>query len=81
MASSAKRRQTMAKMTRERKVKEKRQFKQEKKEAKKLAAAMGPPEDVEGMYSENPEDGEDAEAQPPTDAPEPADVPEDPAVS
>jgi hypothetical protein len=77
----------MAKMTRERKVKEKRQFKQEKKEAKKLAAAMGPPEDTDGMFSEIPEDGEDAEAEPlggapeAADTPEAADVPEDPAVS
>jgi hypothetical protein len=39
MASSSKRRQTMAKMNRERAVKEKRALKQEKKEARKQAAA------------------------------------------
>ena len=39
MASSSKRRQTFAKMTRERAVKEKRELKAEKKEARKLAAA------------------------------------------
>ena len=40
MGSSAKKRQTFAKMTRERMVKERRALKQEKKDAKKLAAAM-----------------------------------------
>jgi hypothetical protein len=40
MGSSSKKRQTFAKMTRERMVKEKRALKQEKKEAKKLAAAI-----------------------------------------
>jgi hypothetical protein len=39
MASSSKRRQTMAKINRERAVKEKRALKQEKKEARKQAAA------------------------------------------
>lgn len=39
MGSSSKRRQTFAKMTRERAVKERRQLKQEKKEEKKRAAA------------------------------------------
>ncbi len=46
MGSSAKRRQTMAKMERERSVREKRQRKLEKQEAKKMAAALereGPP--------------------------------------
>jgi hypothetical protein len=39
MASGSKRRQTMAKINRERAVKEKRALKQEKKEARKQAAA------------------------------------------
>lgn len=39
MASSSKKRQTIAKRNRERAVKEKRALKQEKKEARKLAAA------------------------------------------
>lgn len=39
MGSSTKRQQTMAKLTRERAVKEKRARKQEKREEKKLAAA------------------------------------------
>ncbi|MGD0273572.1 MAG: hypothetical protein ABSB96_07580 [Gaiellaceae bacterium] len=39
MSSSTKKRQTMAKMTRERAVKEKRARKQEKKDERKLAAA------------------------------------------
>jgi hypothetical protein len=38
MGSSSKKRQTFAKMTRERLVKERRALKQEKKEARKLAA-------------------------------------------
>jgi hypothetical protein len=41
MGSSSKKRQTMAKMTRERLVKEKRALKLEKKERKKQAAAAG----------------------------------------
>jgi hypothetical protein len=40
MGSSSKKRQTFAKMTRERMVKEKRALKQEKKEARKLAAEI-----------------------------------------
>jgi hypothetical protein len=40
MGSSSKKRQTFAKMTRERMVKERRALKQEKKEAKKLAAEI-----------------------------------------
>ena len=40
MGSSSKKRQTFAKMTRERMVKERRALKQQKKDAKKLAAAM-----------------------------------------
>ena len=39
MASSSKRRQTMAKMTRERTVRERRALKQEKKDEKRQAAA------------------------------------------
>ena len=39
MSSSSKKRQTMAKMTRERQVKEKRALKAEKRAEKKLAAA------------------------------------------
>ncbi len=41
MASSSKRQTTMAKLARERAVKEHRERKQEKKEARKLAAAEG----------------------------------------
>jgi hypothetical protein len=41
MSSSAKRRQTLAKMTRERAVKERRALKAEKKELRKQAAAEG----------------------------------------
>jgi hypothetical protein len=74
MASSAKRRQTMAKMTRERKVREKRELKREKKEARKMAAAMDA-EGADGMLSESTGEGENAEADPLADAPE------DPAVS
>lgn len=58
----------MAKMTRERKVREKRELKREKKEARKMAAAMDA-EGANGMFSETGE-GEDAEAEPPADAPE-----------
>lgn len=72
MASSAKRRQTMAKMTRERKVKEKRERKQEKKEAKKLAAAM----EADGALSVDEIDGGQDVA---TESL--ADAAEDPAVS
>ena len=45
MASSGKRKTTMAKLNRERKLVERRQAKQAKKEARKLAAAQpaGPP--------------------------------------
>jgi hypothetical protein len=41
MASSSNRQTTMAKLNRERRVKEKRALKQEKKEARKLAAEAG----------------------------------------
>ena len=64
----------MAKMTRERKVKEKRELKREKKEARKMAAAMDA-EGANGMFSENAVDGEDAVAEPL------ADEPEEPTVS
>jgi hypothetical protein len=55
MGSSAKKRQTFAKMTRERMVKERRALKQEKKEAKKLAAAMENSADASGSPSSAPE--------------------------
>ena len=48
---ATKRQQTMAKLTRERNVKEKRERKLEKKRAKKLAAAEGAP--VEGGFAED----------------------------
>ena len=41
MGSSSKRRQPMAKMNRERALKERRELKQEKREARRLAAAEG----------------------------------------
>jgi hypothetical protein len=41
MGSNAKRQTTMAKLNRERRLKEKREMKQEKKEARKLAAEAG----------------------------------------
>jgi hypothetical protein len=58
MASSSKKRQTMAKMTRERTVKEKRARKQEKKDEKKRLAALGITGDEvegEGTADEEPE--------------------------
>ena len=64
MASSAKRRQTMAKMTRERKVREKRELKREKKEARKMAAAMEATEGPNGMFAEGADADEDAGAEP-----------------
>jgi hypothetical protein len=52
MGSSSKKRQTFAKMTRERMVKERRALKQQKKDAKKMAAAMeGSPEAGDGTFS------------------------------
>jgi hypothetical protein len=52
MGSSSKKRQTFAKMTRERMVKERRALKQQKKDAKKLAAAMeSTPEAADGTFS------------------------------
>jgi hypothetical protein len=52
MGSSSKKRQTFAKMTRERMVKERRALKQQKKDAKKMAAAMeSSPEAGDGMFS------------------------------
>ena len=54
---SAKKRQTFAKMTRERAVKEKRARKLEKKEEKRLAAEEGTgAEAVDGPFSESPFD-------------------------
>jgi hypothetical protein len=53
MGSSSKRRQTMAKMDRERTLKERRARKQEKREARKLAAAV--PEEGETPSVEEPE--------------------------
>jgi hypothetical protein len=52
MGSSSKKRQTFAKMTRERMVKERRALKQQKKDAKKMAAAMeSNPEAGDGTFS------------------------------
>ncbi len=52
MGSSSKKRQTFAKMTRERMVKERRALKQQKKDAKKMAAAMeGSPEAGDATFS------------------------------
>ena len=65
----------MAKMTRERKVKEKRELKREKKEARKMAAAMDATEGANGMFAEGADDGEDAGAEPLAEARE------DPTVS
>jgi hypothetical protein len=51
MGSNAKRQTTMAKLNRERRLKERREMKAEKKEARKLAAEMGenvPAEDADG---------------------------------
>ena len=62
MGSSSKKRQTMQKMTRERAVKEKRALKQEKKDEKKLAAAMA--RDAEAAYESrlaDPESQEDGD--------------------
>jgi hypothetical protein len=57
MGSSSKKRQTFAKMTRERMVKERRALKQQKKDAKKMAAAMeGSPEAGDGTFSAEVED-------------------------
>jgi hypothetical protein len=68
MASSAKRRQTMAKVTRERAVKEKRALKAERKEARKLAAA----EEAEAIANgtalpQNEDEDADTEAAPEQD--------------
>jgi len=49
MSSSTKKRQTMAKMTRERELREKRVRKQEKKDEKKLAAAAALNAEVTGI--------------------------------
>jgi hypothetical protein len=68
MGSSSKKRQTFAKMTRERMVKERRALKQQKKDAKKLAAAMeSSPEAVDGTFSAAQVEGEtrtDVDTQP-----------------
>jgi hypothetical protein len=59
MGSSSKKRQTFAKMTRERMVKERRALKQQKKDAKKLAAAMeSNPEAGEGTFPAREVEGE-----------------------
>ena len=52
MASSSKRQTTMAKIQREQAVKAKRARKQEKKEDRKLAAAAGNAEPLEGEAAE-----------------------------
>jgi hypothetical protein len=51
MSSSSKRRQTMAKMTRERALQEKRERKQEKKEAKKQLAAEAQNAEAQGSVA------------------------------
>jgi hypothetical protein len=60
MGSSSKKRQTFAKMTRERMVKEKRALKQEKKEAKKLAAAIEAEIGASGTVSPDVDEDESA---------------------
>ncbi len=55
MGSSTKRQQTMAKMARERALREKRARKQEKKEEKKLAAAAALAADEAGITLEDDE--------------------------
>jgi hypothetical protein len=60
MSSSSKRRQTMAKMTRERAVQEKRQLKAQKKEDRKRAAAEAREAEALGLPVPGTEDGEDA---------------------
>ena len=74
MGSSGKKKTTMAKLTRERKLRERRLDKQSRKEARKLAAAEGPP--VAEMIGP---DGEpiDPAAWPPADELESADAPQD----
>ena len=63
MGSSSKRRQTMAKMTRERALQEKRERKQQKKDEKKeMAAAERAGENGDAVQ---PEGGEDKSASPP----------------
>jgi hypothetical protein len=76
MGSSSKKRQTFAKMTRERMVKERRALKQQKKDAKKMAAAMESPEAGDGMFSAPEVEGEtrtDVDTQPvgPSEDPSP----------
>jgi hypothetical protein len=53
MASSGKRKTTMAKLNRERKLIEKRHAKQIKKDARKLAAAEGETEPLDGMPADD----------------------------
>jgi hypothetical protein len=69
MGSSSKRRQTMAKMNRERAVKERRARKQEKKDERKRAAAEQEAEATSGMVpaptAEN-ESGDEQAAAPPS---------------
>jgi hypothetical protein len=61
MASSSKKRQTMAKVTRELALKQRRAQKQEKKDEKKLAAAAARNAEANGeTISEEPVDGEEA---------------------
>jgi hypothetical protein len=57
MSSSSKKRQTMAKMTRERLVKEKRALKAEKKEEKKQAAAAARAAEAAGITLPEATDG------------------------
>jgi hypothetical protein len=58
MSSSSKRRQTMAKLTRERAVQEKRQLKAQKKEDRKRAAAEAREAEALGLAAPSAEDAE-----------------------
>jgi len=59
MGSNTKRQQTMAKMSRERALREKRARKQEKKEEKKLAAAAAQSAEAAGISLEAPAEDEE----------------------
>jgi hypothetical protein len=63
MGSSTKRQQTMAKMARERALREKRARKQEKKEEKKQAAAAALAAEEAGITLDDAEAAEDTEAE------------------
>jgi hypothetical protein len=63
---AARKQQTFAKLQRERRVKERRQLKQEKKQARKLAAADGDPM-ADGLEDEPDADTPDTAVPPPTE--------------